>query len=100
MSGGAERTDRDFWVSLGDLGGAKRIWVPKKKAQVLSQGMGGGSVSHQRKPLFITWKLVTTAGSEAAGIAIPTALASHLYAATVTIRRGHHSMGGHPWRGL
>lgn len=68
-----------LWVTWGV---AKRNWVPKKKAQVLSQGMGGDGISHRRKPLFITWKLVTTAGSKAAGIAITTALASHLYAAS------------------
>lgn len=84
-----------LWVTWG--GGAKRNWVPKKKAQVLSQGMGGDGISHWRKPLFITWKLVTTVGSKAAGIAITTALASHLYAATVTIRRGTPQ---HGWAAL
>ena len=51
------------------------IWMPNKREQVLIQGVE--HVWYQRKPLFITVKLVTTAGSGAAGIAIATAVSGH-----------------------
>lgn len=50
------REQAEVLVTLGDLvGKKKRIWVPNKMAQVLSSG---DAISHQRKPLVITEKLV------------------------------------------
>lgn len=67
-----------FWVSLGDLVGLKGFGSQEEGTGFKPRDGWGWHLTPEKKPLFIAWKLVTTAGSKAAGIAIPTALASHL----------------------
>ena len=59
----------------GKLVWAKRIQVPNKRVQVLSQEEEMGGVLHQRKPLVITGKLVVTTTV----IAIATVASSHTW---------------------